>query len=50
MATTYAEQLTEVQAQERELRFGNLVKGLHVYGAKVTRPECLSLASVTIQA
>lgn len=50
MATTYAEQITEVKAQERELRFGQLVKGLHVYGAKVTRPEALSLASVTIQA
>lgn len=50
IATTYAEQLLEVRAQEREKRFGQLVKGLHVYGAKVVRPECLSLASVTIQA
>ena len=50
MATTYAEQLLETKAQERELRFGALVKGLHVAGCKVVRPECLSLASVTIQA
>lgn len=50
MATTYAEQILETTAQQRELRFGDLVKGLHVYGAKVTRPDCLALASVTIQA
>lgn len=50
MATTYAQQLVETKAQEREKRFGHLVKSLHVYGAKVTRPECLSLATVTIQA
>ncbi len=50
MATTFASQITEVKAQERELRFGHLVKGLNVYGAKVTRPNCLTLASVTVQA
>lgn len=48
MATTYAEQILETTAQQRELRFGDLVKGLHVYGAKVTRPDCLALASVTV--
>jgi hypothetical protein len=50
MATTYAEQINSVEAQRRELRFGDLVKGLHLYGAKVTRPEALALASVTVQA
>jgi hypothetical protein len=50
MATTYAEQIAKVEADHREKRFGDLVKGLHVYGAKVTRPSCLCLASVTVQA
>jgi len=50
MATTYAEQIASVDAVHREKRFGDLVKGLHVYGAKVTRPTCLCLASVTVQA
>jgi len=50
MATTYAEQIASVDAVHREKRFGDLVKGLHVYGAKVTRPTALCLASVTVQA
>lgn len=50
MATTYADQLLETEAVRREKRFGDLVKSLHVYGAKVVRPDCLALASVTIQA
>lgn len=50
MATTYAEQINKVEATRREKRFGDLVKGLHLYGAKVVRPEALALASVTVQA
>lgn len=50
MAATFAEQINSVEAQRRELRFGDLVKGLHLYGAKVVRPEALALASVTVQA
>ena len=50
IATTYAEQINKVEAESRELRFGDLVKGLHLYGAKVVRPEALSMASVTVQA
>lgn len=50
MATTYAEQINSVEAQRRELRFGDLVKGLHLYGAKVVHPEALALADVTTQA
>jgi len=50
MAATFADQINQVEAQRRELRFGDLVKGLHLYGAKVFKPECLALASVTIQA
>lgn len=50
MATTYAEQISSVEAQRRELRFGDLVKGLHLYGAKVVHPEAMRLLSVTVQA
>lgn len=50
MATTYAEQISSVEAQRRELRFGDLIKGLHLYGAKVVHPEAMRLASVSYQA
>ncbi len=40
-ATTLAEQVVSVEAARMEKRFADMVKGLHVYGAKVTRPEAL---------
>ena len=42
IATSYAEQVLDVKAYEPEKRFGDAVKGLHVYGAKVLRPTCLA--------
>jgi len=50
LATTFAEQINSVEAQRRELRFGDLVKGLHLYGGKVVYPEALAHAAVTVQA
>lgn len=50
MATTFAEQISSVETARREKRFGDLVKGLHLYGAKVVHPEALRLASVAFQA
>jgi len=50
IATTYASQITEVKAQERELRFGHLVKGLVLYGGKVFRPENLAMYTAVVQA
>jgi len=47
-ATTYAEQLTEVEADRMEKRFADLVKGLVVYGAKVFRPEQIATADVVV--
>ncbi|MGD9563565.1 MAG: P22 coat protein - protein 5 domain protein [Pyrinomonadaceae bacterium] len=41
-ATAYVEQILDVQAFKPEKRFGDAVKGLHVYGAKVIRPTCLA--------
>lgn len=35
-ATTYAEQIIKTEAYRLEKRFADAVKGLHVYGAKVT--------------
>lgn len=35
-ATTYAEQIIKTEAYRMEKRFADAIKGLHVYGAKVT--------------
>jgi hypothetical protein len=40
-AITFAEQIASVEAVRLEKRFADGVKGLHLYGAKVTRPEAL---------
>jgi hypothetical protein len=42
IATSYAEQIVDVQTFKPEKRFGDAVKGLHVYGAKVLRPSSLA--------
>lgn len=42
MATAYVEQIVDLQAYKPEKRFGDAVKGLHVYGAKVIRPTALA--------
>ena len=43
VATSYAEQIIDIQTYKPEKRFGDAVKGLHVYGAKVVRPESLAM-------
>jgi hypothetical protein len=47
-ATTIAEQVRSVEAYRVEKKFADGVKGLHVYGAKVTRPTALVAADVII--
>lgn len=42
IATAYAEQIVDLQTYKPEKRFGDAVKGLHVYGAKVVRPASLA--------
>lgn len=42
VATAYVEQIVDLQTYKPEKRFGDAVKGLHVYGAKVVRPEALA--------
>ncbi|MDR6907474.1 hypothetical protein J2X63_003182 [Agromyces sp. 3263] len=44
IATTFAEQITSVEAVRLEKRFADGLKGLHVYGAKVVRPTALAVA------
>lgn len=41
-ATTFAEQIAKVEATRKEKGFDDIVKGLHLYGAKVVRPEALA--------
>ena len=50
MACTYAEQILETEALRSENYFKDLVRGLHVYGAKVTRPTALAKLNVTYAA
>lgn len=43
IATAYVEQIVDVQTYKPEKRFGDAVKGLHVYGAKAVRPNNLAM-------
>ena len=46
-AGSFAEQLVELEAYRREENFSDAVKGLHVYGAKVTQPDALAVLKCT---
>jgi hypothetical protein len=48
LAWTYASQLAKVEAYRPQLRFGDAIKGLHLYGSKVIKPA--ALAVLTAQA
>lgn len=45
-AITYAEQIIKTEAMRSEKGFRDLIRGLHVYDAKVIRPEALAVAYV----
>lgn len=47
MACTFAEQLIETEALRSEATFKDLVRGLHVYGAKVTRGAAIAVLNAT---
>lgn len=47
-ATTLAQQIVSMKAFEQEKRFNEAVKGLHVFGRKVLRPEFLVSADVIV--
>lgn len=48
-AITFAEQINKVEAYRPEDSFSDALKGLHLYGAKVIRPEAMAtlVASIT---
>lgn len=48
MGLTYAEQIVKVEAYRPESSFSDAVKGLHVYGAKVVRPEALAMVQTPV--
>lgn len=46
LAHSYAEQISQVEAYRPEKRFADALKGLHVFGSKVVRPEALVVSAV----
>lgn len=48
MATTVAEQINKVEAYRPPDSFSDAIKGLHLYGAKVVRPEALVVCDVDV--
>ena len=45
----FAEQIDKISAVEKERGFGDIVKGLYVYGATVVRPyEAYAIAEVVV--
>ena len=46
-AIAFAEQLNEVEAYRPEKRFADAIKGLHLYGAKIVKPDEIMCVKVT---
>lgn len=44
---TFASQMTEMETLRAESTFGNLIRGLQVYGYKVVKPEAIALSYAT---
>ncbi len=47
MATTFAEQISEIEGYRPERRFGDAIKGLHLYGAAVIEDDALAVLIAT---
>ncbi len=47
MGFTFATQMTEMETIRSEQTFGNVVRGLQVYGYKVTKPEALAQSVIS---
>lgn len=47
IAWTYADQVEKTEAYRPEKRFADAIKGLHLYGAKVTRANALAVLTLT---
>lgn len=48
MGFTFASQMTNMESIRSETTFGNIIRGLQVYGYKVVKPEALATAVVTV--
>lgn len=48
MGLTFADQLVEMEARRLENRFGDGIRGLHVFGGKVIRPAAFHSAVVAV--
>jgi len=48
MGFTFASQMTEMETLRSEVTFGNVIRGLQVYGYKVVKPEALAQGVVTL--
>lgn len=46
MGLTFASQMTEMESLRAESTFGNIIRGLQVYGYKVVKPEALAVGYV----
>jgi hypothetical protein len=46
MAVTYAEQIVQTEALRLQSTFADGVRGLHVFGAEVVRPDAIAVAGV----
>lgn len=46
MAITFAEQIVQTEALRLQTTFADAVRGLHVYGAKLVRPDHIAIAGV----
>ena len=46
MGLTFASQMTEMESLRAESTFGNVIRGLQVYGYKVVKPEALAVGYV----
>lgn len=47
-AISYAEQIVKVETFRPESAFSDAIKGLHVYGAKLVRPDALAVCTASI--
>src|SRR5690606_34727106 len=47
IAATFAEQIDKVEAFRPQNRFSDAVKGLHIFGSKITRPNALASVVAT---
>lgn len=48
IATTFADQINKTEAYRPESAFADAIKGLHLYGARVVRPEALAVMDVDV--